>query len=278
MKTAQPATEPFVKWAGGKRQLLSRLTIRMPAAYNRYFEPFVGGAALFFFMQPKDALINDINKELIHVYLCIKKQVDGLMRELDKIDDAQSEPYKEYYYKIREKYNQKTLNQIFDIEMAALFIYLNKHCFNGLYRVNRKGAFNVPFNNRHGPSYNKSNLLAVSEALQSVDIRSGDFETACKSADKEDFIFFDSPYAPLCPTSFESYTKYGFSIEEHERLAKLFKRLDAKGCYCMLTNHNTDFIRSLYKGFSIEEVDVKRLINSDATNRVGKEIIIRNYD
>lgn len=278
MKTVQLATEPFIKWAGGKRQLLEQLSTRMPKTYNRYFEPFVGGGALFLSIQPQNAIINDINNELIHVYLCIKEQVDNLMTILSEIDALQTEPYKEYYYTMREKYNQKILENDFDIEMAALFVYLNKHCFNGLYRVNRKGTFNVPFNNTHGASYNRKNLLAVSEVLQNVDIRKGDFEEACESANQDDFIFFDSPYAPICPTSFESYTKDGFSTEDHQRLADFFKRMDKRGCYCMLTNHNTDFIRDLYKGFSIEEVNVKRFINSDATNRVGKEVIIRNYN
>ncbi|MDL2219125.1 Dam family site-specific DNA-(adenine-N6)-methyltransferase [Ruminococcaceae bacterium OttesenSCG-928-O06] len=274
---SKTSIEPFVKWAGGKRQLVERLAARMPSSYNRYFEPFVGGGALLFHIHPENATISDTNGELIHVYETICFQLEELMNRLTEIDDNQCEPYKDYYYSMRDKYNQKISNETFDVEMAALFIYINKHCFNGLYRVNRKGLFNVPFNNTSRPSYSRENLIAISEYLQEVTILNDDFQKACECAEAGDFVFFDSPYAPLNPTSFESYTKEGFSIEEHERLAKLFAELSKKNCYCMLTNHNTELIRDLYGAFVIEEVDVKRFINSDASNRVGKEVIIRNY-
>ncbi|MBQ1941839.1 MAG: Dam family site-specific DNA-(adenine-N6)-methyltransferase, partial [Selenomonadaceae bacterium] len=153
------------------------------------------------------------------------------------------------------------------------------HCFNGLYRVNGKGLFNVPYNNSKRASVEAEAILATSCYLKGVTIKQGDFESACVTAKKGDFVFFDSPYAPLNPTSFESYTKEGFDVESHERLAKLFDRLTAKGCYCMLTNHNTEFINELYgnKDYKMDVVSVKRMINSDASNRKGEEIIICNY-
>lgn len=165
----------------------------------------------------------------------------------------------------------------YDIELASLFIYLNKHCFNGLYRVNSKGLFNVPFNNSLAKSFNEDNIKAVSGYLQKVTILEGDFEVACQNAQEGDFIFLDSPYAPLNDNSFEAYTKEGFDIESHKRLAILFDRLTKKGCFCMLTNHNTVFIEDLYKNYSREVIKVRRYINSDASNRKGEEVIITNY-
>ena len=167
----------------------------------------------------------------------------------------------------------------FDVELAALFVFINKHCFNGLYRVNGKGMFNVPYNNSRRLSIDEDNIMSVSKYLSSVTIKEGDFEDACSDAKKGDFVFIDSPYAPLNPTSFESYTKEGFDIESHKRLSKLYDELTARGCYCMLTNHNTDLINELYgnKGYKIDVVSVKRMINSDASNRVGEEVVICNY-
>ena len=163
--------------------------------------------------------------------------------------------------------------------MAAIFIFLNKHCFNGLYRVNAKGLFNVPYNNSKKDSIDEEVILEVSKYLKNITICLGDFEDACKSAKEGDFIFLDSPYAPLNPSSFESYTKEGFDMESHVRLSKLFDNLTQKGCYCMLTNHNTEFINDLYgnKGYKMDVVSVKRMINSDASKRTGEEIIICNY-
>lgn len=276
--THEKAT-PFVKWAGGKRQLLLQIRERMPKEYNHYFEPFVGGGAVFFELQPKYALINDINRALINAYRYICDLPMDFLSYVNNLDSDMGEDGKKYYYKLRERYNDKLMQEEFDIELAALFVFLNKHCFNGLYRVNGKGLFNVPYNNSRAASVDEKTILAVSESLHNVTITEGDFEVACQAADEGDFVFFDSPYAPLNPTSFESYTKEGFDVESHKRLAKLFDELTHRGCYCMLTNHNTDFINELYgrKGYKIDVVDVKRMINSDATNRVGKEVIICNY-
>ena len=270
---------PFVKWAGGKRQLLTQIKERMPEKYNNYFEPFVGGGAVTFALLPENALINDINKALINAYRQICNAPEVFLKAIKKLDNEMWEDGKEYYYFLREHYNDKLMKTEFDVELAALFVFINKHCFNGLYRVNGKGLFNVPYNNSRRVSVDENLIMEISEYLQSVKIMDGDFEVACKEAKGGDFVFIDSPYAPLNPTSFESYTKEGFDIESHKRLAKLFDELTARGCYCMLTNHNTDLINELYgnKGYRIDIVSVKRMINSDSSNRVGEEVIICNY-
>lgn len=270
---------PFVKWAGGKRQLISQIRERMPKLYNDYYEPFVGGGAVTFELLPKGALINDINKALINSYRQICDVPDKFIDEVKKLDLDMWDDGKEYYYSLREHYNDKLMKSEYDVELAALLVFINKHCFNGLYRVNGKGLFNVPYNNSRGVSVDEETIMNVSEYLKDVTIMDGDFEVACKNAQKGDFVFLDSPYAPLNPSSFESYTKEGFDIESHKRLAALYDELTSRGCYCMLTNHNTELINELYggKGYRIDVVSVKRMINSDATNRVGEEVIICNY-
>lgn len=270
---------PFVKWAGGKRQLIPQIRERMPEKYNDYYEPFVGGGAVIFDLLPANALINDINKALINTYRTICNEPDAFLKEVNRLDNDMWEDGKKYYYSIREHYNDKLMRSEYDVELAALFVFINKHCFNGLYRVNGKGLFNVPYNNSRRVSIDEDVIMATSEYLRGVTIKDGDFGQACKNAKKGDFVFIDSPYAPLNPTSFESYTKEGFDIESHKRLAKLYDELTARGCYCMLTNHNTELINELYgnKDYKIDVVSVKRMINSDASSRVGKEVIICNY-
>ena len=270
---------PFVKWAGGKRQLLSQIRERMPEKYNNYYEPFVGGGAVIFELLPANALINDINKALINAYKQIRDVPEAFLQAIDRLDSEMWEDGKEYYYSLREHYNDKLMKAEYDVELAALFVFINKHCFNGLYRVNGKGLFNVPYNNSRRASVDERSIRAISKYLQGITITDGDFEKACKNAKKGDFIFIDSPYASLNPTSFESYTKEGFDIESHKRLAKLYEELTIRKCYCMLTNHNTELINELYsgKGYTIDVVSVKRMINSDASNRVGQEVIIYNY-
>lgn len=277
---------PFVKWAGGKRQLLEEINKRMPKNYNRYFEPFVGGGAVLFNLQPEDAIINDINSSLINAYRQVKKSPIELIKAIEELDNSIPEDGKAYYYEIRQKYNDKLMQEDFDVELAAMLIFINKHCFNGLYRVNGKGLFNVPYNNSRQASYNAENIMDISKYLKTITILDGDFEYACKGAGKGDFIFLDSPYAPLNTTTFESYTKEGFDKDSHIRLAELLKELTIKGCHCMLTNHNTEFINKLYNNLFddnskykiyIDVVSVKRMINSDANNRKGEEVIIYNY-
>lgn len=277
MKNA--TVSPFVKWAGGKRQLLAQIRERMPREYNRYYEPFIGGGAVVFDLLPKNALINDINEALINAYVQIRENADSFLDSINRIDSAIGEDGKAYYYSMRNLYNMKLEKMEYDIELAALFVFLNKHCFNGLYRVNSKGLFNVPYNNSKRVSYDEESIRMTSDYLKKVTITTGDFEDACRNADRGDFVFLDSPYAPLNPTSFESYTKEGFTLESHERLARLYDELTERGCYCMLTNHNTELIEQLYgnKGYTISVVNVKRMINSDANNRKGQEVIICNY-
>lgn len=270
---------PFVKWAGGKRQLIPQIKERMPEKYNDYYEPFVGGGAVAFELLPTNALINDINKALINAYKQICNAPEAFLKAVNKLDKEMWEDGKKYYYSLREYYNDKLMKAEYDVELAALFVFINKHCFNGLYRVNGKGLFNVPYNNSRRTSVDESIIMEVSKYLQGITIMDGDFEEACEGAGQGDFVFIDSPYAPLNPTSFESYTKEGFDIESHRRLSNLFDKLTNRGCYCMLTNHNTELINELYsgKGYRRDVVSVKRMINSDASKRVGEEIIICNY-
>lgn len=270
---------PFVKWAGGKRQLIKQIQERMPEKYNGYFEPFVGGGAVTFELKPNNALINDINMALVNTYKKIANSPREFLDIIGTLDSEMWEDGKAYYYAMREHYNDKLMQNEMDCELAALFVFINKHCFNGLYRVNGKGLFNVPYNNSRRKSCDEKSIIRTSEYLRNIDILYGDFEKACENAGEGDFVFLDSPYAPLNPTSFESYTKEGFDVESHKRLANLYDELTKRGCYCMLTNHNTEFIYELYgnKGYRMDVVSAKRMINSDANNRVGEEIIICNY-
>lgn len=270
---------PFVKWAGGKKQLLDRLEERMPQTYNRYYEPFIGGGALLLDAQPQIAVINDVNKQLLNVYRQLKANAEAVISTLNEFDAVACN--KERYLEMRAEYNKKIAAHVLDAECAALMIWINKHCFNGLYRVNSKGLFNVPYNNKtDGVSMNEENLRSIGRYLNEnkVQIREGDFEAACADVQAGDFVYFDSPYIPVSGTAnFTDYTKDGFGYTDHCRLAQLYRRLDAAGAKVMLSNHNVDLVYELYAGFKIEGVDVKRAINRDASKRTGKEVIITNY-
>ena len=267
---------PFVKWAGGKTQLLLEIIKRVPKKFNYYYEPFIGGGSVLLALQPLGATINDINKELIHVYNTIKHQPLKLVQAVYKLDSYECDC--NYYLKQKDYYNKLITEQQYNIDMAALFIFLNKHCFNGLYRVNQQGLFNVPWNKKtSGVSINIENILNISNYLQNVEIFNKDFEEVLEDCDEDDFIFIDSPYDPICENGFIDYSKEGFTKEDHIRLAKVFKKLDERGCYCMLTNHNTSLINELYYDFNIDIVDVRRSINSNGNDRKGKEVIITNY-
>lgn len=271
---------PFVKWAGGKKQLLGRLKERAPDTYGTYYEPFVGGGAFLLDFQPRKSVINDVNEQLLNVYIQLKLDAEAVIAAVGRYDAAACDTA--YYLSVREAYNRKITSRELDAECAAMMIWLNKHCFNGLYRVNSKGLFNVPYNNKNrGSSIDAENLRTIGQYLReaAVEIRQGDFETACADVKPADFVYFDSPYVPVSETaSFTDYTKDGFSLEDHKRLAALFRRLDAAGAYVMLSNHNVPLVHELYRGFKIEAVDVKRNINRDASKRVGKEVIITNYE
>ena len=272
-------TGPFVKWAGGKKQLLDRLEARMPAAYKRYYEPFIGGGALLLDVQPVHAVINDINEQLINVYRQLKLDAEAVISAVNSFDAKPCD--RDRYMVMRDKYNAKIQRHEMDAECAALMIWINKHCFNGLYRVNSKGLFNVPYNNKiSGTSIDETNLRNIGLYLRSedVEIYQGDFEAACADAAPGDFVYFDSPYVPVSDTAyFTDYTKDGFSLEDHERLAALYKRLSARGVMVMLSNHDVPLVHEPYRDFAIAEVDVKRAINSDASKRFGKEVIVTNY-
>ena len=270
---------PFVKWAGGKKQILPQLKERMPESYGRYFEPFIGGGALLLDVQPANAVINDVNSQLLNVYRQLKSDPEKVISILKEMDKSVCD--KGHYLSIREIYNGKILNHELDPECAALTIWVNKHCFNGLYRVNSKGLFNVPYNNRAtGSSMNEQNLRDIGRYLREADveIREGDFEAACVDAEEGDFVYFDSPYVPVSTTAnFTAYAKTGFGYEDHCRLAELCKHLSSKGVKVMLSNNNVELIHKLYDGFRIEPVDVRRAINRDASKRTGEEVIITNY-
>ena len=272
--------EPFVKWAGGKRQLLNEIKQRMPIKFNSYYEPFVGGGALFMSLSHKRTIISDVSSELVLAYKVIVNDLDSLMNKLNQHEIEHLKNPMEYYYEVRSLDRNPGLNNLSDVEIAARFIYLNKACFNGLYRVNSKGLFNVPSGKKERiKTYDESNLKKLSEYLkESVEIRQGDFESSCYDIAHGDFVFFDPPYDLLNETTFEKYNANSFGKEGQKRLADFTKKLDKMGVCFMLTNHNTPLIRELYKDFNIDKVQVKRMINSDASNRVGEEVIITNYE
>ena len=273
--------KPFVKWAGGKRQIIDKLKKLVPEEFNTYYEPFVGGGALLFELSPKNAVINDSNKELMNVFNCIKDEnkFTKMCHELNHYEASHSE---EFYYDIRNKDRDKAkFNRMPDYKRAARTIYLNKACFNGLYRVNSKNEFNVPFNKKDKVNtYDGQNLGIIHSYFNfnNIVMTSIDFEESVKDAKKGDFIYFDPPYDSETST-FNSYTEDGFGKDEQRRLAKVYKELADKGCYVMLSNHNTTLVNELYKDYNIHVIEAKRNINSNGKKR-GKveEVIITNYE
>lgn len=271
---------PFVKWAGGKRQIIDELNKYAPKKFNKYYEPFIGGGAFLFELEPKYAVINDYNEELINVYNCIKDK-NKYKKILNLLDVYELKHSKEFYYEIRNIDRDKTLyNKLTDVEKCVRTIYLNKSCFNGLYRVNRKNEFNVPFNQKEKVNtYDKDNIELISLYLRNnnITILNGDFEDAVESASEKDFIYFDPPYDSDTDT-FTSYTNNGFTKDDQIRLSEVFKKLDKKGCYVMLSNHNTTLINELYKDYNIHVIMAKRNINSNGKGRgIIEEVIITNY-
>jgi DNA adenine methylase len=273
--------KPFVKWVGGKRQLLVQFKLRNlypPEKFNlingRYFEPFVGGGAVFFDLLPEKAFLSDLNSELVITYNVIKNNINELVKSLKK-----HKYDKEYFLKIRVKDPKK----LSDIEVASRFIYLNRTCFNGMYRVNSKGGFNVPFGKYSNPLIcDEQNLRRVSKALKNVEIKCQDYKEVLKKAKKGDFVYFDPPYYPVSKTaSFTSYTKETFLEKEQEELRDTFLELHKRGCFVMLSNSDTPFISKIYsehKGVRITKVEAGRAINSKASGR-GKitEVLVTNY-
>lgn len=270
--------KPVLKWAGGKSQILKYIREMMPSGFRHYFEPFLGGGAVLFALKPRTATVNDSNPELINMYVQLRSEVDEVIRHLEALDAGHESATdaKTFYYSVRDLFNRHLGSTT--PEQAARLIYINKHCFNGLFRVNGKGCFNVPFNNRRkGDSFQAENLREIASYLQGITLLNGDFDNALRTVEKGDFVFLDSPYAPLNPSSFTDYTKEGFTYEDHVRLAEVYKKLSARGAFCMLTNHNTDLVRTLYADFPMRVVQVARPINSRASARKGEELIITNY-
>ena len=273
--TTDTKARPFVKWVGGKNGLLDQLRPLMPKTFGRYFEPFVGGGAVFFDLRPDRAMISDANSELINCYFSIRDKVDEVIRILREI------PINEKTF-----YHYRENIPVFDPPRAAArTIYLNKTCFNGLYRVNKEGKFNVAWGKKEPKqfpaAYDFDNLLACSKALRSATIRVADFhQVECvRSISKGDFIYLDPPYVPVSKTAnFTSYTAGKFGPKEQERLARWFRQLSDDGVKLMMSNSDTPTIRKLFKGFQIDTVQARRAVNCDGAKR-GKvtEIVVRNY-
>jgi len=268
----------FVKWAGGKKQLLGQFKKFFPIEINSYLDVFVGGGGVLFYVlkhyKPKEVIISDINPELINAYQVLKNNLKGLIKVLKEHRKNHS---KEYYYKIR-KQDTKKLSKI---ERAGRFIYLNKTCFNGLYRVNSKGGFNVPMGSYKNPSiFSEQELSEISQLLKKVKIKKVSFEKCIKWAKKGDFVYLDPPYYPLKKgQSFTTYAKEKFLEKEQEKLKEVFEKLDKIGCKVMLSNSDTPFINDLYKGYTPNIVRARRMINCQGQGR-GKinEVVVLNYD
>lgn len=290
--------KPFLKWAGGKSQLINTFDEMLPqelknGEVDTYIEPFVGGGAMLFHILQKydikKAYINDINKELINCYRCLKANVLEVINHLKFLekDYLQSEDRTKYFYKVRNRYNEIHLNGHLDYEKCADFIFLNKTCFNGLYRVNKEGKFNVPHGKYKNPVIcNENNLMLCSKLLQKVEITFDSYEQVLNKADEKTFIYFDPPYRPLVEnSSFTSYDKSGFNDDDQIQLAKNYKLLNEKKCLLMLsnsdpknTNKEDNFFDNLYNEFYIERVYAKRMINCQASKRGNiTEIVVMNY-
>lgn len=269
-------TYPIVKWVGGKRQLMFELIKNMPKSYNRYFEPFIGGGALFFELQPEQAYISDMNEELINLYSIVRDNVYELIDDLSK-----HEVSKEYFLEIRNIDRTEKYAELSNVERASRFIYLNRTCFNGMYRVNSKGEFNVPFGHYKNPRIiDENNLLNCSELLKKTEIKCADFTEILTKVKKGDFVYFDPPYVPLNETSsFTSYTKDGFDIDMQFKLRDVCDELDSMSVKFMLSNSDTKLVNELYSNYEIKKVFASRQINANADGR-GKitEVLVRNYD
>lgn len=272
------APAPVLKWVGGKRQLLSAITPLLPEELGTYYEPFIGGGALLFHLQPKTAVINDINPELINLYQVIKTDVDSLIAALHTHQNNA-----DHYYSVRAWDRDKSFYaSLSDVEKAARIIYLNKTCFNGLYRVNSAGEFNSPFGKYSNPNIvNADTLYAVNRYFNQADvmISCGSYLDALETAGSGDFVYLDPPYAPLSPTaSFTAYAKDGFTQEDQIALREYCDLLSRRGVRFMMSNSATDLILEQYADYDITFVKAKRAINSKATKRGAvDEVIVKNY-
>ena len=273
--------KPFTKWVGGKRQLLPTLLTVLPENFGKYYEPFVGGGALFFELEPSEAVINDSNNELILTYEVIKKDVESLIKELKKHAENNS---KEYYLELRAVDRDSRIRQMTDVERAARILYMLRVNFNGLYRVNSKNQFNVPYGKYKNPRIlDVENLKNISTYLnnENIEIVNGDFEVAVENAKEGDLVYFDPPYVPLSQTeNFTNYTANGFEYSDQVRLRNLFRKLTERGVYVISSNSASNLVYELYNSVAkrIIEVGANRMINSNAKKR-GKvtELIITNF-
>jgi DNA adenine methylase len=265
---------PFVKWAGGKSQLLTQMAPFFPRELGTFFEPFVGGGAVFFHIRPERAVVADLNPELVNAYVIVKRAPKSLMKALDRHKLRSND--EAYYYQVR----AIDPDSLSPVDRAARLIFLNKTCFNGLYRVNSRGKFNVPWGGYKNPAvYSRENLLAASRLLKGKNVLCCDYKLACQTAADGDFVYLDPPYHPGSPSStFTAYTREDFREKEQRELAVLFKDLTARGCKVMLSNSGTPLVRGLYEGFRIEVLSAKRAINSKGTGRGPvDELLIMNF-
>lgn len=270
---------PVVKWVGGKRQLLDDIIPLLPDHFSTYVEPFVGGGALLFEIQPKKAIVNDLNHELINLYKVIKDNPNELLLLLEKHELNNSE---EYFYQIRALDRSESYNEMSDIEKAARIIYLNKTCYNGLFRVNQAGQFNSPYGKYKNPNIvNKPVVLAMANYFQNnnITLLNGDYKLALKKLRKGAFVYFDPPYMPISSSSsFTGYTENGFDKKQQIELKEECDKLNSRGIKFLLSNSDHPFIRDLYKDYEIITVKAKRSINSNSNKRGEiNEVLVRNY-
>lgn len=269
---------PVVKWVGGKRQLLEEITQRLPKRVTTYCEPFLGGGAVLFSLQPENAIVNDLNADLMLVYEVIRDDVELLIAALE-----QHENTAEYFYNIRDLDRDKDVyREMSSVERASRIIYLNKTCYNGLFRVNTSGEFNSPFGHYKNPNIVNAHVLrAVSKYLiaNNVQLFHMDFEEVLQQVPKGGFVYLDPPYDPVSDTAnFTGYNRGGFGREEQERLKRCCDELAARGVRFLLSNSATSFIKELYAGYTVEIVHAKRTVNSNASKRGAvEEVLIRNY-
>lgn len=267
--TAPSKAEPFIKWAGGKQSLLPQILPYFPKVFGKYYEPFIGGGAVFFSLNHPSAAINDENEWLVDTYTAIRDNYTGVAKELDKLPNT-----KEDFLKIRTIDPTSVPLE----KRAAYFIYLNKTCFRGLFRVNKKGQFNVPYGAYERRYYSVENLKAASLALKNVKITAGDFEKCLLGISSNDFVYFDPPYFKLGGYSdFNRYTAGQFKEPEHLRLASLCNELDAQGIKWAVSNSDTPFVREIFKGFRFVAVQARREINLNSQDRNVGELLIVNY-
>ncbi|WOF15714.1 DNA adenine methylase [Methanoplanus sp. FWC-SCC4] len=273
--------KPVVKWAGGKRQLIDEIFLRIPEKWNTYYEPFIGGGAVFIHLYNENliqnAVINDINRELVNLYLTIQENHCDLSMEL-KSEDFKNDS--EVFYNLRDEFNMILGDESQKIRRAALFIYLNRHCFNGLWRENKSGLFNVPFGRYKSPKLpDEEFILSFGKMLERTKIKNEGFESSVAGAKEGDFVYFDPPYMPVSKTAdFTSYSSSGFCYNDQKRLSLLFRELSDNGVNVMLSNSNNPEIHQLYSGYNIHVVEARRNINSNPDKRLGaSEVIVTNY-